>query len=796
MPASSQICQIEPTVAKCSSSTLSVEAPVFVMPTFSAAAPEFVPNSFKAEQVPEFTPYHMSEAQYSSPYDPYHGGQTHYEAPQYPSHNAAANSNCFMISLDGYSDDSDDDEPYFKPAAEQQPKEEAASGFLTSSEEEDGLYDEPKTSAESLRSKSLDSPASTSCGPDISGDSCFDSELSDKESVEEGFVAIRGDHDKCHPDSSFDEIGLASGILTLLKWRHSVGLLDDEESRLTAMEVSPEDLPSEVATQPKPPVSSTRAPARKRAACKEGAKNQGGKKSREVRRERQPVAGGFDFNRGEDSTKLTISDSSWSAQQKTRRCTEHKPANDEEVVRTMKSILNKLTIEKFKPLYEKLVSCGIQTTAQLETLIHEVFEKATTQHHFINMYADLCALLHTHFSENPITDDPKASFKKILLNACQSFFERNLKLPTDLDSLDDAERDEVTLKYKMCMLGNIKFVGALLVRSMLASKVMFAIMEELLTEPTAETLESLACLLTAIGPTFDTPAWPARPMLTEVFNRTQVLAKSPLVKCRVRCLLKDVLELRAAGWKELRPKKVEGPSTLKEVADIQAAEATSGMASKGTSGMNRRPCKVSPMHGGNDKPIHGGSDRKGKRMTTLVSDVFRDRPEPATSKEGYQRISSLAGLKRDRGVDRSRKQPVEQFDQKACRAEVSRALTELHTSREVDEAIHRICALAVPSSHQPAELCEILARTSEEGSEAERKVCFEFIVRLFADGHWKQNALQKGLQDFTEEICPDLKFDVPSLPKIVQNELHPALAPLVETGLLQQHQHDTLVTCF
>merc|ERR1719487_174364 len=115
----------------------------------------------------------------------------------------------------------------------------------------------------------------------------------------------------------------------------------------------------------------------------------------------------------------------------------------------MKSILNKLTIERFAPLYQKLVACGIQKTLHLEALIHEVFEKATTQHHFINMYADLCALLHVHFAEHPITDDPKMSFKKILLNGCQAFFERHLKPPSDLDSLDSDERDAATRRYKM-----------------------------------------------------------------------------------------------------------------------------------------------------------------------------------------------------------------------------------------------------------------------------------------------------------------------------------------------------------
>merc|ERR1719487_511463 len=106
----------------------------------------------------------------------------------------------------------------------------------------------------------------------------------------------------------------------------------------------------------------------------------------------------------------------------------------------MKLILNKLTIEKFPTLSRQLVSCGIRTTSHLEILIHEVFEKATTQHHFINMYADLCEVLHSHFSKQPVTDNQKMNFKKVLLNACQASFERHLAPPVGLDRLDEEEK--------------------------------------------------------------------------------------------------------------------------------------------------------------------------------------------------------------------------------------------------------------------------------------------------------------------------------------------------------------------
>merc|ERR1719443_1621695 len=92
--------------------------------------------------------------------------------------------------------------------------------------------------------------------------------------------------------------------------------------------------------------------------------------------------------------------------------------SDEDVVRSIKGILNKLTLEKFAPLYGQLVSCGMSTIFHVEQLIREVFDKATTQHQFIDMYADLCEQLHEFFTDNPIGNDRNA-FKKILLHECQ-----------------------------------------------------------------------------------------------------------------------------------------------------------------------------------------------------------------------------------------------------------------------------------------------------------------------------------------------------------------------------------------
>jgi len=229
--------------------------------------------------------------------------------------------------------------------------------------------------------------------------------------------------------------------------------------------------------------------------------------------------------------------------------------------------LNKLTIENFSKLYTQLVNIGIRTAQHVEILIKEVVEKATMQHHFINMYCDLCVQLHEFFTLKPVVEDAKLNFKRLLLTACQTSFEHNLKPPEDLHLMEPEDRIIAEVKYKTRMLGNIRFVGALLARKMLASKVFIAILEELLGDPTPEALESAAALLRTAGPTFDTPDWMHHEALCCVFAQVEGLVQRPKACApRSRFLLKDVLELRARNWEDIQPKRIEKPTTLSKQA--------------------------------------------------------------------------------------------------------------------------------------------------------------------------------------------------------------------------------------
>jgi len=431
--------------------------------------------------------------------------------------------------------------------------------------------------------------------------------------------------------------------------------------------------------------------------------------------------------KAEPDDRLTVSASSWVARQRKKDQFE---CDDERVARTVKSILNKLTLEKFSSLAAQLLDCGVSKTRHVEMLIHEVFEKATSQHHFIDMYADLCVVLHEHFTAHPFDsaagNEQRVTFKKLLLGECQASFERLVTPPEAVAEPGSEEQRRAEARYKMHMLGNIKLIGGLLSRGMLAGKVAIAIMEELLSNPTPEALESVAALLTATGSTFDKPGWQYHAALNYIFERVKVIAKQKQTKPRERCLLQDLLDLRANGWEDQRQGRKERAATLAEVAQ-QAA-------------------------GGASTP-------------TAVRKV-RVTQKPA------------AGRQRKRGVLASPKA----FDREAFREESRKVFRELRHSADIGEARERLAALGKPPlEEQHEEVCELLALLVQEGSVETRRRCTAAMVEML-QGQWQPDALRRGIDMFLSEIAPDLCCDVPALPQIMaelRSDLEGSLLPEV-----------------
>lgn len=255
-------------------------------------------------------------------------------------------------------------------------------------------------------------------------------------------------------------------------------------------------------------------------------------------------------------------------------------AEDERILRAARSILNKLTVEKFDALYEQLATCGISTEAQLRSVVCEVFEKATAQHHFIPMYADLCVRLESEerivIAQEAVSEAVGRSdqFRRLLLNRCQSAFEE--LLAPERSSAGEGEDDEARLVRKQRALGSVRLVGQLLLRGMLSSRLMVHCAQDLLEARSrcAGALEFLAAFLTVVCPAFDTPRFALHAQLQAILHRLEELAGDKAsVSPRERCLLRDLLDLRAAGWAGRHSAaKPSAPMRLEAVRAEAAAE--------------------------------------------------------------------------------------------------------------------------------------------------------------------------------------------------------------------------------
>ena len=153
--------------------------------------------------------------------------------------------------------------------------------------------------------------------------------------------------------------------------------------------------------------------------------------------------------------------------------------------RAIKGILNKITPEKFDRLMEQLLECGIDDADTLGETISIVFDKAIWEPGFCSMYADVCLRLSKELPEFPADDGGKPmTFRRILLNTCQEEFEGAGKAREELESIvDPAERAAATKRVKVRTMGNIKLIGELFKKKMIAEKILHACVTDLLGAP-------------------------------------------------------------------------------------------------------------------------------------------------------------------------------------------------------------------------------------------------------------------------------------------------------------------------
>ncbi|GAA6062870.1 hypothetical protein JCM10212_000792 [Sporobolomyces blumeae] len=306
----------------------------------------------------------------------------------------------------------------------------------------------------------------------------------------------------------------------------------------------------------------------------------------------------------------------------------------EMVQRKVKALLNKLTLERFDSISDQILEWANRSVDEsdgriLRQVIALIFEKATDEATWSEMYARLCRKLMERVSPEVRDETVKAQdgtpvaggalFRKYLLNRCQEDYENGWKnkeaaaaAAKSKEADDKAKQDaneaakkeaeekgtkvedqkEAELlseeyyaaqKAKRRGLGLVRFIGELYRLQMLTERIMHECIKKLLANtenPEEEDVESLCRLLTTVGKGLDNPK--AKQHMDIYFSRMNTIANSPKVSSRIRFMILDVVDLRAQKWASKQA--AAGPKTISEIhadAQKQAEESARRTASSG-----------------------------------------------------------------------------------------------------------------------------------------------------------------------------------------------------------------------
>ncbi|KAJ9612925.1 hypothetical protein H2200_002866 [Cladophialophora chaetospira] len=270
----------------------------------------------------------------------------------------------------------------------------------------------------------------------------------------------------------------------------------------------------------------------------------------------------------------------------------------EMVQRKTKSLLNKMTPEKFDRISDQILEISGQSKHEsdgrtLRQVIQLTFEKATDEAHWAGMYAQFCRRMLESMSVDIRDEGIKDKngnvvtggnlFRKYLLNRCQEEFERGWKV--NLPPQPEGQSEEAIMlsdEYYVAMaakrrgLGLVKFIGELFKLQMLTERIMHECVKKLVDyegTPDEAEIESLTSLLQTVGKQLDNPESKAQGRMDLYFERINQMIAIPDLNSRLRFMLMDVVDLRSKGWSSKADNK--GPKTITEIreeAERQARE--------------------------------------------------------------------------------------------------------------------------------------------------------------------------------------------------------------------------------
>ncbi|KAI8380801.1 hypothetical protein BD560DRAFT_444491 [Blakeslea trispora] len=307
--------------------------------------------------------------------------------------------------------------------------------------------------------------------------------------------------------------------------------------------------------------------------------------------------------------------------------------SQEMISRKIKSLLNKLTLEKFDSISDQIWEYAKQSEREdngqsLRTVIQLIFDKACDEPNFAGMWAQLCRKLFDVISRDTNIKDVNildksgapvsggALYRKYLLNRCQQEFEKGWK--SDLPKIDTNNPDVMmtdeyyaAVKAKRQGLGLVQFIGELFKRQMLTDRIMLECLTRLCADPKNpedEEAETMCKMLTTIGRALDSSSKNNKEWLDAYFMRMKEMYDSTTLSSRVKFMILDVFDLRKSKWVSKRGGNQPAPTTIAQIHE-QAKKANEekekeNMKRSGSSRGSGNPMSRQSSHRGNT----GGRD--------------------------------------------------------------------------------------------------------------------------------------------------------------------------------------------
>ncbi|POM82891.1 MIF4G domain protein [Cryptosporidium meleagridis] len=480
--------------------------------------------------------------------------------------------------------------------------------------------------------------------------------------------------------------------------------------------------------------------------------------------------------------RLESSAESWVVKQKEQKA---KGNQFETQLRQYRAILNKLTIEKFDKLYEQILSVGINNEEEMIGLLKLVFDKATTQHHFIPMYVELCDKLRDH-----LKDVTTIETRRILVDLCQELFVENLSEMVLPEHIQDNEEDsfEWQLKYKNKMKGNMIFMASLVRKKVIASTVVLMCMEELLQFHLPHHLEALCVFLHHVGPFLDSERWKHYEDFNTLFLQFEEFSTNIEVPIRIRFLINDVIDSRKNNWKSKNAK--EGPMMLDDLkSKINAERGESGGSSAKVSNSSQYKSQNGSSFKASDKSATTDNNAKS---TVASSNPWQKHAASSSSKGGPVTSNNSAKISdknktssqstHDANIEKSgyeQKIDDELLDEENeyyipehIKDSIGGLMDSYVASYDLDEFFGHINDLEIPQEYFDGVYKSIFIRIAEYKVK-QRSALFKALIlyslknKEYMNGESAKSGIQMALQP---SILDDILIDVPQFKEIVLTE--------------------------